>query len=182
MTILISDMGDTVIGSFKRGTFTLADWTVLPKAGLWRSLLERQPRLWSWLQRKAEDAEKEKDKEKDKEKGKGAAEGFPAAPSEENRRLEPPTIEQVADLDTLDEHALARQLGLAIRNTANDLGADPPKTYTYEEWAKYTRLIRFSRMSAEEEEEQGLIDWDWIGENSPLMAEKSEAEWLLDRL
>lgn len=34
----------------------------------------------------------------------------------------------------------------------------------------------------EKEQEQGLIEWDWIGENSPMLAEESEAEWVLDRL
>lgn len=175
MTILISDMGDTVIGSFKRGTFTLADWTVLPKAGLWRSFLERHPRLWSWFQDKSEEAEEEK----------RIARGFPTGPVEENEHA-PPTLEQIAELDALDQHALARQLGLAIRETAHDLRAEPSIRYSYEAWAKYTRLIRFSRLTRaeldEEEEEQGLIEWDWIGENSPMLAESSESEWLLDRL
>lgn len=176
MTILISDMGDTVIASFKRGTFTLADWTVLPKAGLWRSLLERQPRLWNWLQQKAKEAEEEK----------RVAQGFPTGPAEEDRTAPPPTLEQVAELDTLDEHALARKLALAIRKTANHLRADPPRSYTYEEWVEYTHLIRFSRMTPseleEEEEEHGLIEWDWIGEDSPMLADQSESEWVLDRL
>ncbi|KAI4194762.1 MAG: hypothetical protein LQ350_007584 [Teloschistes chrysophthalmus] len=176
MTILISDMGDTVIASFKRGTFTLADWTVLPKAGVWRALLERHPRIWDWLQRKVAEAEKEK----------RVAEGFPIGPVDEDRDAPPPTLKDIAGLDRLDEQALARKLGLAIRRIANDLSADPPRMYTYEEWAEYTRLIRFSRMSPaeldEEEEEQGLIEWDWIGEDSPMMAEKCESEWLLDRL
>ncbi|KAL8708135.1 MAG: hypothetical protein Q9225_007651 [Loekoesia sp. 1 TL-2023] len=175
MTILISDMGDTVIASFKRGTFTLADWTVLPKASLWRSLLQQHQGLWNWLQKKAEKAEEEK----------RVAQGFPIGPAEDDA---PPTLEQVAELSKLDQHALARKLGLAIRQTANDLRADPPKKYSYEEWAVYTHLIRFSRMSRaeleelEEEEEQGLIEWDWIGEDSPMLAEQSESEWLLDRL
>ena len=64
--------------------------------------------------------------------------------------------------------------------------SDPPRRYTYEQWAEYTRLIRFSRCSreelGEEEEEEGLIEWDWIGEDSPMMAEKTESEWVLDRL
>ncbi|KAI4148878.1 MAG: hypothetical protein L6R39_002667, partial [Caloplaca ligustica] len=153
MTILISDMSDTVIAAFKRGTFTLADWTVLPKAGLWGSLLQRQPKLWNWLQRKAKNAEEEK----------RIAQGFPVGPPDEDASAAapPPTLEQVARLHTLDQHALARKLGTAIRKTANDLRADPPKQYTYEEWAVFTYLIRFSRMSRaeldEEEEEQGLI-------------------------
>lgn len=176
MTILISDMGDTVIASFKRGTFTLADWTVLPKAGRWKSLLERYPVLWSWLEKKAEEAEEEK----------RVDQGFPIGPVGEDEHAPPPTLEQVAELDKLDQHALARKLGVAIRKTANDLRADPPKRYSYEEWAVYTHLIRFSRMSrselVEEEEEQGLIEWDWIGEDSPMLAEQSESEWLLDRL
>lgn len=176
MTILISDMGDTVIASFKRGTFTLADWTVLPKAGLWRALLERHPRIWDWVQRKAAEAEEEK----------RVAQGFPTGPVDEDRDAPPPTLKEIAGLDRLDEQALARKLGLAIRKIANDLSADPPRMYTYEEWAEYTRLIRFSCMSPaeldEEEEEQGLIEWDWIGEDSPMMAEKCESEWLLDRL
>ncbi|KAL8918314.1 MAG: hypothetical protein Q9172_005473 [Xanthocarpia lactea] len=169
MTILISDMGDTVIGSFKRGTFTLADWTVLPKAGVWRSFLERHPQLWNWLVQKAEEAEEEK----------RVAQGFPAGPAEKD-------LEEIAELHALDEHALAQKLGPAIRETANDLRADPPRQYSYEEWVKFTRLIRFSRLSEaeldEEEQEQGLVEWDWIGENSPMMAEQSESEWLLDRL
>ena len=47
-------------------------------------------------------------------------------------------------------------------------------------------MIRFSKMSAEEVEEeeieQGLIEWDWLGEDSPMMSESSEACWVLDRL
>ncbi|KAL8642622.1 MAG: hypothetical protein Q9228_000715 [Teloschistes exilis] len=176
MTILISDMGDTVIASFKRGTFTLADWTVLPKAGVWRALLERHPRIWDWLQRKVAEAEEEK----------RVSQGFPTGPVDEDRDAPPPTLKDIAGLDRLDEQVLARKLGLAIRKIANDLSADPPRMYTYEEWAEYTRLIRFSRMSPaeldDEEEEQGLIEWDWIGEDSPMMAEKCESEWLLDRL
>ncbi|KAL8673434.1 MAG: hypothetical protein Q9168_002138 [Polycauliona sp. 1 TL-2023] len=175
MTILISDMGDTVIGSFKRGTFTLADWTVLPKAGLWRSLLQRCPRLWGWLHEKVEEAEEEQ----------RIARGFSTGPVEEIE-LSSPTLEQIAELDALDQHTLARKLSLALREVANDLRADPPIKYSYEQWATYTRLIRFSRLTRaeldEEEKEQGLIEWDWIGEDSPMLTEGSESEWLLDRL
>ena len=177
MTILISDMGDTVIASFKRGTFTLADWTVLPKAGLWRELLEKYPWLLLWLQKKSKEAEEKK----------RVAQGLRVGPEDEDiNATTPPTMEEVAELDSLDDHACARKLAIAIRRTANDLKADPPCRYSYEEWAEHTRLIRFSRMSKEEldeeEEEQGLLDWDWIGEDSPMLAEETEAEWVLDRL
>ena len=179
MTVLISDMGDTVVASFKRGTFTLADWTVLPKAGLYRDFIERHSRLRRWLQRKAaEKAEKRR-----------LAEGFPAGPAEDEEDLPPPpqTLEELAkEEDEVDEHLLARKLAVAIRRTASDLRVDPPRRYSYEEWVEYTRLIRFSRCSPEEleeeEEDEGLVEWDWIGEKSPMMAKQSESEWLLDRL
>lgn len=175
MTILISDMGDTVIASFKRGTFKLADWTVLPKAGLWRELLEKYPWLLLWLQKKSQKAA---------EKRRLAA-GMPIGPEEDE--MDPaPTMEQVSELDYLDDQALAGKLAIAIRHTANHLKDDPPRRYGYEEWAEYTRLIRFSRLSKEEielaEEEEGIVEWDWIGEDSPMMADSTESEWVLDRL
>lgn len=176
MTILISDMGDTVIASFKRGTFTLADWTVLPKAGLWRSLLERYPWLLLWLEKKSREAGERR----------RLAKGMPVGPEDDDEDAPPPTMEEVANLDNLDGTAMARKLAIAIRHTADDLKSDPPRRYTYEEWAEYTRLIRFSTCSkeelGEEEEDEGLIEWDWIGEDSPMLAEQSESEWLLDRL
>lgn len=177
MTILISDMGDTVIASFKRGTFTIADWTVLPKAGLRRAFLEKYPWLLRWLQNRATKAAATK----------RLAEGFPTGPVDEDiANPTPPTLEDVAGLNKLDEHAIARKLALAIREVANDLRADPPRNYTYEEWAEFTHLIRFSRMQKseleKEEDELGLIEWDWIGEDSPMLAHGSESEWVLDRL
>ena len=168
-------MGDTVIASFKRGTFKLADWTVLPKAGIWRELLEKYPWLLLWLQKKSQNAA---------EKRRLAA-GMAVGP--EDDQMDPiPTIEQVSDLDNLDDHALAAKLAIAIRHTANHLKDDPPRRYCYEEWAEYTRLIRFSRLSKEQmelaEEEEGIVEWDWIGEDSPMLAESTESEWVLDRL
>jgi potassium channel subfamily K len=32
------------------------------------------------------------------------------------------------------------------------------------------------------EDEYGLLNWDWIGENSPMLATQTEPEWVLDRL
>ena len=176
MTILISDMGDTVIASFKRGTFTLADWTVLPKAGLWRHLLEKYPWLLLWLEKKSRQAAEKR----------RLARGMPVGPEDEDAAAPPPTLEQVAELDNLGDVALAKKLSIAIRHTADEMKNDPARRYSYEEWAEYTRLIRFSRYSkeelGEEEEEEGLIEWDWIGEDSPMLARQSESEWLLDRL
>ena len=186
MTILISDMGDTVIASFKRGTFKVADWTVLPKEGLWRNLLERYPWLLLWLEKKSREAAQKRRLSRGMPVGPDPDPGPGADASDEDNDPSPPTIEEVANLNALTDAQLARKLAKAIRLTADDMRADPPKRYSYEEWAEYTHLIRFTRMSKEElereEEEEGIVEWDWIGEDSPMLAEETESEWVLDRL
>ena len=184
MTILISDMGDTVIASFKRGTFTLADWTVLPKEGMYRAFLNKHPWLLHWIQRRASKAKKAAEKAA---ADRRVSEGFPTGIPDEEEGLPVPTIEELAeDQNRMDEQAYVRKLALAIRRTAHDLKLDPPPRYSYEEWVQFTSLIRFSGLSGkellEEEEEQELIEWDWIGDNSPMLAAKTESEWVLERL
>ncbi|KAI9739138.1 MAG: Potassium channel [Cirrosporium novae-zelandiae] len=179
ITILISDMGSTVIDSFKRFTFRLGDWTVLPQAGLWKHFLDRNPWLLLYLQKKQERAR--------------IAAGFPTiTPSEIDPDDHPPTLEELAsEFSHMDDHDRARRLAKAIRRTADDLKAGRNKRYSYEEWVTFTRLIRFSSSSGqqlslrtleEEEAEGGIIEWDWIGDDSPMVADQSEPEWILDRL
>lgn len=186
MTILITDMGNTVIASFKRGTFTLADWTVLPKAGIWRTFLEKHPWLLHWLQKKANEAEK---RAQEAATQKRLNEGFRTGPADEDLEAPPPppTLEELVEEEETDtDQTLGRRLALAIRRTAHDLTAEHPRRYSYEEWVEFTRLIRFTRLSKAEreeaEQEQGLVEWDWIGENSPMLADEPECEWLLKRL
>ncbi|KAI9865841.1 MAG: Potassium channel [Vezdaea acicularis] len=176
MTILVSDMGDTVIASFKRGTARLGDWTVLPQAGLWRAFLDKHPWLLLKLQQKVDQhAAKRR-----------LASGF-RAPQEDDEAIvaSNPTLEQLAAGEP-NPHQLARALAIAIRRVADDLQADQPKSYSYEQWVEFTRLIRFSKYSEDEVEEQeettGIVDWDFIGEDSPMLADETESVWILDRL
>lgn len=187
MTILISGMGDTVIATFKRATIKLGDFTLLPKAGIWHNFVESQPWLSEWLQRAALKRKIKK--------------GMPVGPDPATAD-NVPTIEQLATQE-LDEAQMTRRLAFAIRRTADDLVRHPGKRYSYEEWADFSehgsklviiftdyfslaRLIRFTKMDWEQleldEEEEGVVEWDWLDENSPMMSEQSEAEWVLDRL
>lgn len=204
MTILITDMGGTVIASFKRGTFRLADWTVLPKAGVWRIFIEKHPWLKHWLQEKAEKADQ---RIQDEAALKRMSEGFPAGPADEDMNAPGPTLEDIAEEEEDEEEeeegegtattattknhhrhhdTLGHRLALALRRTAHDLTAEHARHYSYEEWVEFTRLIRFTRLTKAEleeaEEEEGLVEWDWIGEDSPMLADESESEWLLLRL
>lgn len=86
----------------------------------------------------------------------------------------------------------------------------PPRKYEYDEWAWYLKLIGEDEGSAEshrrphihprgqgkglgtsvgqkggrdgDQEEPKTEKWSWVGERSPLMGGKEEAEWVLERL
>ncbi len=169
MTILVSDMGDTVISSFKRGTFKLGDLTVLPKAGLWHDVVMKHSWLYNLMKKRTE-----------KKRRKA---GLPIGPLDG----EPPilSIEELAK-DDWTEAELTSRLAWAIRKTADDLQHSPGKRYSYEEWCEFTRLIRFTKCGLDQleydEEADGVVEWDWLEENSPMLSQQSESEWILDRL
>ena len=179
MTILIQEMSSTVVSAVNRGTFTIADWTVMPKKGVAKAFLRSHPRLAERLAQFSLQKAGEKRVER----------GFEVQDPDEVVRSE--GVEGLGkQLERLDEHdndhVLASKLALAIKRVAHDLRATTPKRYSYEEWVYFTRLIRFSKNSKEEvdllEEEEGLVEWDWIGEDSPMLADITEAEWVLNRL
>ena len=178
MTILISDMGDTVVASYKRGTFTLADWTILLRKDFFQTFQSNHPRVSSWLTQKAQ-SRKEKER---------IEAGFQVGPAPPDPTADIPTLESLAHEDALNERELARKLTLAIRHMADNIKLSYQPRYSYEEWVEFTRLIRFTRhynsgdTLKREEEDGGIIDWDWIGDDSPMMADDSESRWILDRL
>jgi potassium channel subfamily K len=174
MTLLVADMSTTIVNGFNQSTFRLADFTILPKAGIWRPVVSR---LTPWLQ-----AHKEH-----KAARLRLRRGFETGVVEEE-----PTIDKLAKEEgsrAPSDAELARRLAHAIQRVAKDLKQDPPRSYTYEEWVQFTQLIRFTATGDREEggnryeaDQDGMIEWDWIGEHSPLMAQQSEAAFVLDRL
>ncbi|KAL1305373.1 hypothetical protein AAFC00_002267 [Neodothiora populina] len=189
MTILITEMSDTIIGDFKKATSGVAGFTVLPERGVWHRFLDRQP----WLLRVI--ARRRADKDARLRLQRGFEVGPDPEDPDEGLNEEAPTLATLAAEDDdgngpvkkPSDFDLARRLARAIRRTANDLRADPPRRYSYEEWVELTRLIRFTSHKGhgeaqDESVEEGLVEWDWIGEDSPMMAQESEAEFVLDRL
>lgn len=181
ITLLINDMGDTVISGINRTTSTIADWTIMPKAGVLRDFVLHHPRLKTWIDARAE----EKDAKKRKERGFTVQDPDEEAGDDAADTVENPTLEKIAN-ESLTNHELIKRLAIAIKKTAQDMRIEPPKRYSYEEWVEFTRLIRFTaesrRQMKHEEQQEGLIEWDWIGEDSPMLSDMSEPEWVLDRL
>jgi potassium channel subfamily K, other eukaryote len=198
MTILISDMSNTVIDSFKQSTFRFADFTVLPQQGVWRQFLDKHPKIMKWYKQKLEERRQRKRLQRGMSFPHASEADPPAIVADDDLETpgnaNPPTIEALAkeaEKDAsgprdLDEGRLARRLATAIRNVAADLRLEHERHYSYEEWVELTRLIRFTSDDPENvlraEEDTGMVEWDWIGENSPLMSAQSEPEFVLERL
>jgi potassium channel subfamily K len=206
MTILVSDMGDTVIHKFKVWSSELADFTVLPKEGIWRSFLNKHPWLLDWVQRLVNKrAARKRIKKGFETTDPNNASPTPGEEGEVNdleatadsnmetqfsNALQPTSLQtsvQTARLD-LNPGTLRTHLALSIRLVANDLRLPTQKKYSYEEWVEFTRLLRYSSNHTcaddvrAEEEEEGLVDWDYLGEDSPLISGGGESEWLLHKL
>lgn len=189
MTILVNDLGGTVIDKFKKGTFRFADFTLLPKEGVYREYIESKPRILRFLERRQKNLER---KRRMKEGMPFPDEAGGVAELQTEVQSLHPTLQTLSkevtkDLKpTVPDHAiLAHRLAVAIRSVASDLTTNANKQYTFEEWGELTRLIRFTSESADEaisQEEDGVLKWDWIGENSPMMSDVGEPEFVLDRL
>lgn len=217
MTMLISQMSDTVVAGFKRATEKFAGYFALPKAGKYKSCLTHLPFVRGFLQKREEkkrvqrgfqvgvlavDAVETAD-------GSASAQDPEKMTQHESRNRSSPerdrprkTIEELARESHPSPFEMAQQLAFAIRRTTEDVRRGHRTRYNYEEWVEYTRLIQFtdprfrppspagsnqpppgpdSSLSVDEDE-FGLLNWDWIGENSPMLASKTEPEWVLDRL
>jgi potassium channel subfamily K len=191
---------DTVVHNFKKWSDQLADFTVLPKSGVWRHFLDKHPWLMNWIQQWSANRAAKKRLNRgfetaDPDKTNEDTTVDPTGTDDPENELDlqitySPNITTLAseaekDAAGIVPHTthLSRRLALAIKRVAADLHLTEPKRYEYEEWVEFTRLIRITRIRGQEaDEEEGLVDWDWIGSDSPLMSGLSEPEWLLHRL
>ncbi|KAF2668229.1 voltage-gated potassium channel [Microthyrium microscopicum] len=190
MTLLISDMSSTVIDSFKKTTFFFADFTLLLRKGVWADFLKSHPRITAYLRRIRDSRARRKrlregipfPEPSQLEKTPNAAETH----EDEERHLAHFATELRHDEHKPPSEAkMARRLALAIRAVASDLKSEGERTYSFEEWAELTRLIRFTSeepRQAQADENADVIEWDWLGEHSPMMSGVTEAEFVLDRL
>jgi potassium channel subfamily K len=174
--------------------------------------LERHPWLLNWLQRRIEQHNTKTRLKKgfdtmDPRAETTADTSSPADLEADDQEaavdldlVQHPTLEILAteaEKDTSStptQASLSRRLALSIKKISTDLRLSTPKRYTYEEWVEFTRLIRLTHperlnrvlsttlSNTGTENEEGLVNWDWIGNDSPMMSGFTESEWLLERL
>lgn len=175
MTTLISEMSNTVVALFKRSVSIVADWTLLPHTGKYTTFLRKIMPFLSYLRQPQERVQSAQGVDVERDHG-----GISTVNGQSR---------SIDELETEQGNAsfqLALKLASTIQAVSRDVLEGRKKQYPYEEWAEFARLIRFTGSIPGgvllNEDEYGIISWDWIGDSSPMLASQSEPEWVLNRL
>ncbi|KAG4438859.1 hypothetical protein IFR05_005648 [Cadophora sp. M221] len=235
LTILISNMGDTIVKGIRDLTLWIGNFTVLPgeqgvKATVREGALKvSRGRIGVFGEGKEKGSEEdegqeeemppgilgetEKKRNEDDESGEtGAGNGQESRAAhvrgdaangeigrakkqgEKNKDDEVPKNRKAYHI------VLVKEMGKIMGH----LKSSPPKKYTFEEWAWYLKLIGEDESSGETHrrplrrprpdgeglgmvgevmgENEERVEWSWVGNRSPLMGGKEEAEWVMERL
>ncbi|KAL2008969.1 hypothetical protein VTN00DRAFT_7163 [Thermoascus crustaceus] len=207
VTMVISNVGDTIVRSIRNLTIYLGEVTILPGE---KSVTERLKDIF----RKGEkEIALEENGEKD-----------PSREDQGNDQDESQAMERVGgvmEAEELREEEIARKRGdiaaenihhyqyllvHELRKMFRYVKSGQPKEFGYDEWEYYLRLIgedesvityhgnppedkdglseeeRAARGVQESDEREKKARWSWIDHTSPLMGDKDEAEWLLEAL
>lgn len=166
VTILISNMGDTVVAWVQKGTMWLGQRTILPERSL-RSDTDtrsnptdsRRTRIRTRLRQKGfwplkspENVEKAVHSEEAREVDEGAVPDpsrTQANGEGENKEIRG-DIEKLGDaVETVEAErgqggGIAARLAREIKLVSKDLGKQPPKEYEWEDWKRWMRLLSVS--------------------------------------
>ncbi|KAF1841469.1 potassium channel-like protein [Cucurbitaria berberidis CBS 394.84] len=199
LTILISNMGDTVIKEFKDFTIWIGSLTVLPdEAGLGTSLKVGIKRMTHGKMHEEEEDYRKATSGASEQRNLDRLAGH----IEEAELGEAEEAGEHGDYLERDIHFYHFVLAKEIRKLMKDVDASPARQYKYQEWQFYLRLIGQDendasghRKPATKQQKNGsdspdigtaddgdTVAWSWLGIRSPLMGNQSEAQWLLERL
>ncbi|KAJ3921054.1 hypothetical protein F5877DRAFT_36851 [Lentinula edodes] len=181
VTILISNMGDTVVAWVQKGTMWLGQRTILPERSLRSDTDTRSNPTDSRRENKEirGDIEKLGDAVETVEAERGQGGG------------------------------IAARLAREIKLVSKDLGKQPPKEYEWEDWKRWMRLLSVSSddndgsngrrglgglkslksptrsmgaRSPTHSDASRSSGWIWLGDDGPLFSQESEANWILGKL
>lgn len=164
VTILISNMGDTVVDWVEKGTLWLGQKTILP---------EKTP---YWYKSPTE-VHKEVDEEEARENQSSSLEAgllqdvelIGHIVEESGKKAEKGGVGS-------QQHKIGKMIAREIVKLAKDIGAKPPRKYDWEEWKRFLELL------GEMGDGNGDVEWKWIGDDGMLFSGVTETEYLLGKL
>ncbi len=220
LTILISNMGDTVVKGVRDLTIYLGEFTVLPGElgvkGRGREILAKLGHDKVFSGGKAHvmneppgyvgEKESQDEENNDRQQVRARATNRLAESYEQEELDAAGAAKNRGDEQEQDLHEYHYLLAKEFRNVMQHLNENPPRKYTYEEWAWFLKLMGEDEASINShrrapititrtqdskpdtqqaqfnDQEEMTRQWSWLGNRSPLMGETEEAEWVLERL
>jgi len=215
LTILISNMGDTVVKAFSDFTIWIGSLTVLPgENGITATLKLGAKKISAGNSFCSEDFETKKPPGMllkgggSHEKGAFTDTGLDrlAGHIEEEELGEAEESGERGDPIERDIHFYHFVLARELRQVMRDVDAALLKQYTYSEWSYFLRLLGQNESDASRHRKPPIkadrsknhpdlgkaggknsesgepYSWSWLGTRSPFMGNKTEAQWILERL
>ncbi|KAG6829160.1 hypothetical protein H0H92_005504 [Tricholoma furcatifolium] len=183
VTVLISNIGDTVVGYIKAGLFWVGERTLLP---------ERRKKLETKSVSTSSGSSREgKQKERDDRASGSGSENE----SDSVRELKG-DVERLGEAIEKGEETRGREGSLAariakeIRRLAQDIHTRTEVKYEWDEWLKWLEMLDMDNNSQAAaagggEASESVSDapsWSWLADDGPLFSRVTETEWVLSRL
>ena len=195
ITILISNIGDTLIRFIRDVTIFLGEITILPGDEPFHDRIKAIFNI-SWTDKWLQETTGENNNGQDTRKGTGhrvnPAKGTDRkAPESEEHKKEERARER-GDVAAENLHHYHYLLFREVRKMTEFAMSDMTKQFDYREWEYYLALISGKHKppapemkddtEIDDEGQRVLRDWSWIDHKNPLLGEKSEVQWLLGAL
>lgn len=189
ITILISNIGDTLIRFMRDITVFVGEITILPGD---RPFTEHVKELLhtSWLEKWVQETTGEKPSTQDvsngdEDKTRGEEDMHTAVEAEEHEKEL--SARRRGDIAAENIHHYNYLLFREVRKMMDYAVRDLSKEFDYLEWEYYLSLISGEQKpdvsgTGGADREDDMRDWSWIDQKSPLLGGKSEVEWLLGAL
>ena len=214
LTILISNMGDTVVKGVSDLTIYLGEFTLLPgDVGVRQRLKQLLRKLRNDTTRSSgkarimDEAPNASHEENHEDEEKAGTAMDHTVEDHQQKRLDAAGLGKKIGRELKENvHEYHYLLVKEIRTVMNHLNENPPRKYSYEEWAWHLKLMGQDEESAKthrappvtvnksrhdepdiqqaqtDENDRSHHAWSWLGNRSPLMGEMEEAQWVLERL
>ncbi|RJE17529.1 Potassium channel [Aspergillus sclerotialis] len=194
VTILISNIGDTIARTFGDLTIYIGKLTILPGDKPFKELIRDLTR-GSWKEKFLNESADQDEppqppsSQLDPENTvEDETEARNAIEADEHKKEE--SARARGDIAAENIHHYHYLLFREVRKMINYATTNLPKEFEYHEWEYFLNLIagedvfpETDEKKKEKEKEKGRGNgWSWIDRKSPLLGEKTEVQWLLEAL
>lgn len=182
ITILISNIGDTLIRFIRDLTLYVGEITILPGEEPFFSRVKDMFRREKWLQATTGESNSADDilNDSDHDLPRASCQAHRDLEAEEHQKEE--LAHERGDASAEDLHHYHYVLFREIRKMISLAKTNSTKQFDYLEWEHYLSLISGKHRPSSSQAQYTPFEWSWVDRKNPLLGDKTEVEWLLSAL